>query len=124
MNQPLLIATKVLLILAIEASLADRALAQDMNQLLERKYDILEKEAEANRLRAEAEARRAPQSANRVPPVAARMVSSPEIRHTVGQGSNDFANFNAPTYQLPNGVVLEVSGDLLPGADVVCLSNC
>jgi hypothetical protein len=50
--------------------------------------------------------------------------SSARYVGTVPHGTNDFAVLKVPTYVLPNGVRIQVSGEFSPGEGVTCRSLC
>ena len=51
-------------------------------------------------------------------------VSSARYIGILPGGTNDFALLKVPTYVLPNGVAIQVSGGFSPGEGVTCISLC
>ena len=103
------------------------AAAQSLGQVLNAKYQRLHQPGGSDRLAAEersrAEARaRAAEAGAQMSGAGSAQGSS--ARYMVTRAANDFAILKVPTYVLPNGVAIQVSGDYFPGEDVICISLC
>ena len=120
------VATASAVLLGFAAS--GNAAAQSIGQALNKKYQILQQQADNDGLRAEADRTRAEAEAQAME--AGQQMSGAVSPHgswtpyTVAGATNDFAILKVPTYVLPNGVAIQVSGDFSPGEGVTCISLC
>lgn len=115
------VATVSIVLLGFAAS--GNAAAQSIGQA-----QILQQPADNDRLGAEGERTRA-EAKTRAMEVGQQMsgAGSPHgssARYMVPGAADDFAIIKVPTYVLPNGVAIQVSGDFSPGEGVTCISLC
>lgn len=103
------------------------AAAQDMDALLQRKYDIQQQQVDAERIRAETERMRAEAQVSQSNGQASRSRSNTSAdaqQYFVSANIDSLAGVNAPTYRQGNGVLLRVSGAFWPDLPTVCIANC
>lgn len=104
------------------------AAAQDIDALLQRKYDILQQQADTERKRAETESKRV-EAESRNTGAQTAQYSGNSSASSFGQTyhvprGDALAGTNAATYRLVNGVILRASGDFLPDPPGVCIAYC
>jgi len=121
------IATMSAILLGFAAS--GNAAAQSVGQAAPKEDKLLHgsagqgaSQAGSERISAEAQARAAEAAAQLSG--AGPTSSSPSATYRLAAAGDDFAIIKVPTYVLPNGVAIQVSGDFLPGEDVTCISLC
>lgn len=126
------ISTKWVFLAAASLTLAvDGAVAQDMDALLKRKYEIQQQEADANTMRAEADMKRAEAEVRRGEAItnsqrgSSRTFSvSNSQTYYVPAGIDSLAGTDAATFRMRTGVVLRVSGDFRPDPPTICVAYC
>jgi hypothetical protein len=120
------LATVSVILLGLAASA--NAAAQSLGQAVNKKYQTLHESAGNARLGAEAERSRAEARAQAAE--AGRQMSGVGSKpgstgtYVVAVATDDFAVVKVPTYVLPNGVSIQVSGEFFPGEGVTCISLC
>lgn len=116
----ILTASMLLLGTAVEADAPD--MPAGMADLLRRKYDVVQQQADTDRLRAEAQV--ATSNASQAQSHSEDPVQwLPHRRMAVG-GGEPLAGTDAATYKLNNGVIMRVSGILLPSDSATCIEHC
>jgi hypothetical protein len=118
----------VLLGFAASGNAAAQSLGQSISQSLNKETQILQQQADNDRLGAEAERTTAEAEARAMEAgqqmSGAGFPQGSSARYMVAGATNDFAILKVPTYVLPNGVAIQVSGDFSPGEGVTCISLC
>ena len=119
----------VLLGFGASGSASAQSLGETISQSLNKKSQMLRQQVGNDRLSAE-EAERtgaeteagAVEAGQQMSGAGSAQASS--ARYMVAGGTNDFAVLKVPTYVLPSGVAIQVSGGFSPGEGVTCISLC
>ena len=117
-------ASAVLLGFASSGKAAGQSVEESIGQSPNEESQILEQRADHDQMRAEAERATAEAVEAGQQMSGGGFPQGSSAPYIVPSGTNDFAILKVPTYVLPNGVAIQVSGDFSPGEGVTCTSLC